>query len=172
MKFNNSQLEAFYTKPNPEIKAFLVFGQDEGAIREIFFKVSQMIVPDLTDAFRVAELNPLILKGNASALYDEAAAISLMGGRRLIKVDGADESVVEPLLMFLDKYDGDSFVVLCAGNLTKASSCASWRKLRRKWRLMRLMPMIKRLCGRLSRQILKKPEKLLILPLFRGWRTI
>ena len=121
MKFNNSQLEAFYTKPNPQIKAFLVFGQDEGAIREIFFKVAQMIVPDLTDAFRVAELTPLNLKGNASALYDEAAAISLMGGRRLVKVDGADESVVEPLSLFLDKYDGDSFVVLSAGNLTKAS---------------------------------------------------
>ena len=116
-KLTNTSFAAFTSK----VKAFLVFGPDEGAVREIFLEVSQAIVPDITDAFRVVNISSGTIKSNQSILFDEAASLSLMGGRRLIRVDAADENVVEPLTLFLEKYEGDSFVVLNAGNLAKTS---------------------------------------------------
>ena len=117
MKFTDYSINSFYRQPNPDLKAFLIFGTDNGLIRETFDKISAMIVPDLNDVFNVVNLTADDLKDNPSVLFDEAAAYSLTGGRKVIRVAEADESVLESLRLFVENYTGKNFVVLAAGDL-------------------------------------------------------
>lgn len=121
MKLTNAALAGFFAKPNPAFKAFVVFGVDNGLIKETADKIARLIVPDLNDAFCVVNLTSDDIKENPSVLYDEAAAYSLMGGRKVIRITEGDDSVTESLKYFADNYKGENFVVIAAGNLTKTS---------------------------------------------------
>ncbi len=121
MKFTGYTINSFLQRPDPSLRAFLVFGVDNGLVVETFNKVSALIVPDLNDAFNVVNLTCDDIKGNPSVLSDEASAYSLMGGRKVIRVTEADDSVTESLKLFLENYTGQNFVVLAAGDLSKTS---------------------------------------------------
>jgi len=121
MKFTGYTINSFYRSPNSSLKAFLVFGVDKGLIDETFNKISKMIVPDLSDVFNVVNLTPEDLKNNPSRLFDEASSYSLTGGRRVIRVTDADESVLESLQLFVENYTGQNFVVLAADDLSSKS---------------------------------------------------
>ncbi len=122
MKLNQVQYKNFLAKPDPKVKAVLVYGPDEGAVLETALALSKTVLDDMQDPFRVVVLTPASFKACPSALFDEASSISLMGGRKLIRIKDADNTITDAVSDFLDSYNGDSFVVLSAGNLLKASS--------------------------------------------------
>src|SRR6185503_17964226 len=62
------------------------------------------------------------LLADPARLFDEAAAISMMGGRRVIRVRGAGNELADLLESFLEKHAGDALVVLEAGDLNKSSA--------------------------------------------------
>ena len=78
--------------------------------------------PDLTDAFNVADLSETVLLADPARLADEAAAISMMGGRRVVRVRGAGNDLADLLESFLDDPKGDALVVIEAGDLAKTSA--------------------------------------------------
>ena len=98
MKIPFRDIEPFVKSPNPAIRAILVYGPDSGLMRERATIMAKTIVPDLTDPFNVALLSPDILKDDPARLTDEANAISMMGGRRLIRIENADDKITTCLL--------------------------------------------------------------------------
>ena len=58
-------------------------------------KLMKTVVPDLTDPFNVADLSEAVLLADPARLSDEAAAISMMGGRRVVRVRGAGNGLAE-----------------------------------------------------------------------------
>jgi DNA polymerase-3 subunit delta len=122
VKLSGQKAEAFLKKPDPAARAILVFGPDNGLVRERVSRLMKQVVPDLNDPFRVAELSPAILKDDPARLADEAAALAMTGGRRVVVIRDAGDAVSSLFQGFLANPVGDSLVVVEAGDLGPRSS--------------------------------------------------
>ncbi len=122
MKLNKNDIAIQIKKLNPVFRAVLIYGRDEGSVRERADKIAHQIVKDLRDAFLVANIGLDQLKSEPYLLADEAAAISMMGGRRVVRIDGATDAVTEAVKSFLDNPVGDGLVIITAGGLKGTSS--------------------------------------------------
>ena len=121
MKLSYRDVDAQVRKLSPQYLAVLVYGPDEGLVRERATKIAKQVVEDLQDPFLVANINPDSLKSEPGLLADEAAAISMMGGRRVIRVEGAAENATKAAENFLSNPIGDGLIIITAGNLRPAS---------------------------------------------------
>ncbi|MBL4894579.1 MAG: DNA polymerase III subunit delta [Emcibacter sp.] len=122
MKLNKNDITAQIRQLNPAYRAVLIYGRDEGLVRERADKIAKQIVEDLRDAFQVAFIEPDRLKAEPYLMADEAAAISMMGGRRVIRIDGAGENVTEAAKSFLANPVGDGLVIITAGGIRATSA--------------------------------------------------
>ena len=107
--------------PPKTLMMALVFGPDAGLVQERAEKLLKSVVTDLTDPFNVADLSEAVLSADPARLADEAAAISMMGGRRVVRVRGAGNDLAELFENFLDDPKGDALIVIEAGDLPKTS---------------------------------------------------
>lgn len=121
MKLSYRDIDVQVKKLSPQYLAVLIYGPDEGLVRERSIMIAKQIVQDLQDPFLVANINPDQLKNEPGILADEAAAISMMGGRRVIRIDGAAENVKSAAQSFLENPIGDGLIVITAGNLKPTS---------------------------------------------------
>ena len=92
MKLNAGQIDAFIRKPNPAMCAILVYGPDNGLARERAALLVRGAVADPADPFLVADLTGENIAADPARLMDEAAAIPLTGGRRIVRVRDASPS--------------------------------------------------------------------------------
>lgn len=86
-------LRDFAAKPDAaaRTRAVLLYGPDIGLVRERGQALIAAIVPDTRDPFRVAELTGAQISDDPARLVDEAAALSLTGGARVVRVREATE---------------------------------------------------------------------------------
>jgi DNA polymerase III subunit delta len=122
VKLAGSRIAAFLQRPDPEIRAVLLFGPDSGLVRERAATIARSICPDLTDPFRVADLSATTIAADPARLGDEAAQLSLTGGRRVVRVRGAGDPLAKLFGEFLGDPPGDAFVVAEAGELPSRSA--------------------------------------------------
>lgn len=122
MKASARETDAILRRLDPGIRAVLVYGPNEGLVRERADKIARQIVPDLGDPFRVAPVDPNALKAEPGLIADEAAAMSMTGGRRLVRVDNAGDGVTAAADIFLKNPLGDSLVLVTADDLSARSS--------------------------------------------------
>ena len=123
MKLQFRDIEPFVKKPNPKAVVILVYGPDEGLVRERIMMLAKTVVADVTDPFNVAEFTGDALDENPARLADEAQSISMLGGRRVVLVRAGSDSIskhVESLLASLTP-EGN-LVLIEAGNLPPRSS--------------------------------------------------
>ncbi|MGH6873031.1 MAG: DNA polymerase III subunit delta [Rhizomicrobium sp.] len=116
------EIARFLAKPPAGVAATLIFGPDLGLVRERAEAMARTVVPDLNDAFRVSELDDAGLSADPARLADEAAALSMLGGRRVVRVRGAGNGLAKLFEDFLDDPRGDALVVVEAGDLAKSSA--------------------------------------------------
>jgi len=123
VKLESRRIESFLAAPEPAVRACLVYGPDRGLVGERTARLARTIVPDPKDAFRVAALSAETLLAEPTSLYDEAAQLSLMGGRRLVHVTDAGDAVGALFARYLaDPPAGDGFVIVEGGDLKPRSS--------------------------------------------------
>ena len=122
MKLQGTAIERFLANPDPAVRAVVIFGADEGLVRERASKIGKTVVPDLNDPFQVAVLSADAVAADPALLIDEASAMSLMGGRRLIRIRDGSDKVTKALTALLDGPTGDSLTVIEAGDLPSRSS--------------------------------------------------
>jgi DNA polymerase-3 subunit delta len=126
MDIKAGQAESFAAgyarKPDPALRVVLLYGNDEGMIAERARVLAQAICPDLTDAFRVVELTGAQIKDDPARLADEFQSLSLVGGRRVVRVRPAGEEAADAVENLLEAPAGDALVVVEGGNLPPASS--------------------------------------------------
>jgi len=123
VKLPPARLAAFLAKPDAAIRAALFYGADAGLVRERADRLARAVAGDLKDAFRVSDLAAAALAADPARLHDEAAALSLTGGRRLLRVREAGDGVGALFERFLaDPPPGDSVTVVEAGELAQRSS--------------------------------------------------
>ncbi|HXC30014.1 MAG TPA: DNA polymerase III subunit delta [Stellaceae bacterium] len=117
MKLAAGRVDNFLRRPDPGIRAVLLYGPDAGLVRERADALGRTISPDLRDPFRVADLNGAALSADPARLFDEAAQISLMGGQRLVRVRDVGDAQSAVFSRFLGDPPGDGLVVVEAGDL-------------------------------------------------------
>lgn len=122
MIVKSHEADRYVASPPKGLTLALVYGPDAGLVQERAEKLLKSVVPDLTDPFNVSDLNESTLLADPARLADEAAAISMMGGRRVVRVRGAGNDLAELLESFSDDPKGDALVVIEAGDLAKTSA--------------------------------------------------
>jgi DNA polymerase-3 subunit delta len=121
MIVKSSDADRYAAKPPKGLVAALVFGPDLGLVRERAESLMKSVVDDITDAFRVSDLDDAALASDPARLADEAAAISMMGGRRVVRVRGAGNNLAKLFEAFLAEPKGDALVVVEGGDLAKGT---------------------------------------------------
>ncbi len=119
MKLDARRLSAFLRDPGPT-RLVLLHGEDEGLVRQRADALTITVAGSKDDAFRVAWLG----REDHARLAEEATAISMLGGRRVIRVREAGDGLaasVTALAATFGRSGGDSLVVLEAGALPSRS---------------------------------------------------
>ncbi len=122
MRVPPGKAEQFSISPDASVKAVLVYGPDAGLVAERAQNLVRSIVSDAKDPFRVAEMTSDDLLGDPARLVDEAAALALGGGRRVIRLRQGRDAVTPVFSGFLPDPPGDALVVVEAGDLGKGST--------------------------------------------------
>ena len=121
MKVTARQVNILLEKPEPTLRAALMYGPDQGLVRERADRISRAIVEDLTDPFRVSDLSAANIKDNPARLLDEAAALSMTSGARIVRVRGANEKQVPLFTALFETKQPLSLVIAEAGDLRPRS---------------------------------------------------
>ena len=115
MKLEARRTAAFLRDPGA-VRVVLLHGEDEGTVRHRADALTQAVVGGRDDPFRVAWLS----REDHPRLLEEATAISMMGGRRVIRVRDAGDGLMAAVKQVADTA-GDSLTVLEAGALPSRS---------------------------------------------------
>jgi DNA polymerase-3 subunit delta len=103
-------------RPDSKLRFYLFHGPDEGQ--------SRALAARLLDALGATKsvVAAGAVKSGAVSLVDEAGAIGLFGGTRLIWVEPAGDDIAEAVAALLDGPDPESVVAAIAGQLRKSSA--------------------------------------------------
>ena len=116
MKLDARRVAAFLREPGAA-RVVLLHGEDEGLIRQRADALTKAVVGAGDDPFRVAWL----AREDHGRLAEEASAMAMLGGRRVVRVrDGAD-SLAAPLAAAAG-WPGDSLIVVEASGALPARS--------------------------------------------------
>lgn len=121
MKIEPRQVDAFLKKPDPRIRGVVIYGNDDGLVAERAVTLAKTICPDLGDPFRVVDIAGEVLKHDPARLADEFGAMSMMGGRRVVRVRPAGEESTAALENLVAATAGDALIIVEGGNLTPRS---------------------------------------------------
>jgi DNA polymerase III subunit delta len=113
--------DAFVAKPDPKVRAVLLYGPDAGLIRERLNIMTKAVAGAVDDPFRVSEFNANVLGDDPARLGDEAASLALTGGRRVVRIRDAADSLGDMFEKFLGSAIGDSLVIVTAAELSPRS---------------------------------------------------
>ncbi len=117
MKVKESQISRALDNPDGAIRLYLLYGPDDSGSRALAARLDRAMG---SDAERI-DLAGATLKEDPALLADEAASISLFGGKRYIRVTGGDDCTTAVQVLLETATTGDP-VVLVAGALKPSST--------------------------------------------------
>ena len=126
MIVKSHEADRYVASPPKGLTLALVYGPDAGLVQERAEKLLKSVVPDLTDPFNVSDLNESTLLADPARLADEAAAISMMGGRRVVRVRGAGNALAE----LLESFAADQVIRIPGGAARVVSGAGEWATTR------------------------------------------
>jgi DNA polymerase-3 subunit delta len=113
MKLDARQVAGFLSEPG-RCRAVLFYGDDAGLIRERAEQLTRKIAGSLSDAFQVVELQ----REGWPRIVAEMSALSMMGGRRVVRVREVTDAVLEPVRAAL-KGPGENLLILEGAELAR-----------------------------------------------------
>jgi len=122
MKITFRNIEPFVASPDPAARVILVYGPDQGLMQERAKIMARSAVEDIADPFNVAVFSSDILNEDPARLSDEANAMSMMGGQRLVRIEGAGDKITKLVKEYLESPNDGALVILEAGELGPRSS--------------------------------------------------
>lgn len=120
-------IERFLKDPGREVRAALIYGRDRGVVSERARELAGRIAANPDDPFDVAVLTDNDL--DDGRLEGELSALSMMGGRRLVRLKlgdskaGLEKAAAEALTAHADgAFNPDAFFIIEAGELRRDSA--------------------------------------------------
>jgi DNA polymerase-3 subunit delta len=120
MKLRGDGVAAFVRKPPAGLRFALAYGSDLGLIAECADLLVRSVVDDPRDPFRVTDLTGAIIDADAARLTDELSAMSLIGGRRVVRLRGASAKHADQLEAAMQAPGGDTLLVVEAPDVTSS----------------------------------------------------
>lgn len=121
-------VERLLDRPPPGVRAVLIHGRDRGGVRERADRLARRVVERPDDPFDVALLTETDLETDPARLADELSALSMLGGRRLVRLRlgsekiALDRAAAEALAAHAaGAYNPDAMLIVEAGALEKSS---------------------------------------------------
>ncbi len=118
-----AEIDAFFRQP-AGYRGVLIYGRDRSQVIERATGLAKQIVPDITDPFNVSLLTDSDVEADPARLEGELQSLSLMGGKRLIRLKffsekaSLDKSVAATVKAHAaGDYNPDAFLIVEAGNL-------------------------------------------------------
>ena len=123
MKVQPRNIEAFVKQPPANICAVLLYGPDEGLIRERLTVFTKNIVADLKDPFNIVDITGSSLQENTALLADEALSISMLGDKKVVRLREATDKNVAAIRNAVSSLTPDcNFIIIEAGELSPRSN--------------------------------------------------
>jgi len=123
------EIDRFLKAPDPAIRAAVIHGKDRSGVAERAEVLCKTVTPDLNDPFNVTVLTDSDIDGDETKLEEALTAMSLMGGRRLVRIrlsalkPGVDKAVAAALKIHADGgYNPDAMMVVEADQLGRESA--------------------------------------------------
>ena len=123
------EVDRFLKSPDGHIRAAVIHGKDRSGVTERALTLYKAITPDLNDPFNVTFLTEADIDGDAVKLEEALTALSMIGGRRLVRIrlsDGkpsVDKAIAAALTIHADGgYNPDAMLVIEAGALGRESA--------------------------------------------------
>lgn len=115
-------IERFIAGPGAGVRAAVIHGRDIGLVRERAENLARAVTTNPDDPFDAAHLSESDVLADPALLEGELAAISMMGGRRLVRLrlsgSGADHATAEALERHLAAaLNPDAFFLIECGAL-------------------------------------------------------
>lgn len=120
MKATEAKVKAALDRPPADIRLYLLFGPDEAGATALADRLPRALGPD---AERI-DLDGPTLRSDPARLADEAAALSLFGTARHVRVTGAGEESVAAATALLQAERGGNPVVMIAPGIKATSKLA------------------------------------------------
>jgi len=122
-------IDRFLKAPDAHIRVALIHGKDRSGVNERAKILCKAITPDLNDPFNVTQLTEADIDSDAVKLEEALTALSMIGGRRLIRIrlsdakSGVDKAIAAALTAHADgQYNPDAMLVIEAGALGRESA--------------------------------------------------
>lgn len=115
MKATKVNIARAVDQPSDSIRLYLFHGPDEAQSRALAARLLEAL------GATKSLVNANLVKSDPASLVDEAGAMSLFGGKRLLWIEPATKDIEEGVCALLDGPDIESPVVAIAGSLAKTS---------------------------------------------------
>jgi DNA polymerase III subunit delta len=121
--------DRFLARPPGDVRAALIWGRDRGGVRERADGLAHKVCDNPDDPFDAALLTEADVEGDGARLADELSAISMLGGRRLVRLrlvgekPAVDRAAGEALKRHAEgDFNPDAFFLIEAGALERGSA--------------------------------------------------
>ncbi len=118
MKLDRAKLDRVLKSPD-SIGALLFYGPDEGLAHEYAGLAQKAVLGGAgDDPFRLAEFGAEEIRGDGARLTDELNAISMLGGRRVVRIAQAGNAIADQIAAAIEaQAPGSALLVVEAGDI-------------------------------------------------------
>ncbi|MCB2014907.1 MAG: DNA polymerase III subunit delta [Sphingobium sp.] len=120
MKANRPQMEKALDAPPADIRIFLLYGPDEAGSMALAKRLERA----MGEGAERIDLDGPALRSDPARLADEAAALSMFGDKRWIRISGAGEESVPAVQALLEAPQAGNPVIAIAGAIKNTSKLA------------------------------------------------
>ena len=127
MRLKGKEIERYLAEPSQNIPLALIYGPDQGLVRERAQQLASQITKNEQDPFRLCDLLEEECRSDPARLRDEYSAISMWGGTRIISLRINSDRISGQISDLLKGQKegsviGDALIVIEAGDLKPSSS--------------------------------------------------
>ena len=122
MKLAAHNIAGFLRSPQKQSRATLLYGPDNGLVRERSKLISTMITGKNADPFCRVELTGERIKSDPAIVMDELCSISLLGGEKVIIITEPNEKMEPILKSAFESVKNTNYLVIEADDLSASSS--------------------------------------------------
>ena len=122
MKIPLQNTDAFIKKIPENIAAALIYGPDNGLVKERLIALSRAITPSINDPFIVTDLTYERIKESPVLLSDALAELNLFGGRRLVRLTSVPANLDNALIEIIANHKQGAFFIVTSGELSPSSN--------------------------------------------------